>query len=131
MLELKFGKYKGQDLEELYEKNKSYCKWLYGMPWIKTKKEIFEYLDSKFKDDKETYINWGKYKNKSISEIAELDVGYIHYLKNNDYVKKECTYILDAINKIPLSLLESYKQPKGWENSELQPPSYARSRNWS
>ena len=101
------------------------------MPWIKTKKEIFEYLDSKFKDDKETYINWGKYKNKSISEIAELDVGYIHYLKNNDYVKKECTYILDAINKIPLSLLESYKQPKGWENSELQPPSYARSRNWS
>lgn len=86
---LKFGKYKSNTIQDIYEKDLSYCQWLLRQPSIENYSEIKKFLEEKFIDPNECYLSFGKYKNKSISEIKKKDPKYIDYLKNNEYVKSK------------------------------------------
>lgn len=44
-------------------------------------------------------MKWGKYKNKSIPVINELDKFYIEWLKTNDFAKKDLL-LMEEIEKL-------------------------------
>ena len=84
---IQFGKYKGKNIIDEFEKNKTYFIWCFNQPFIKKYEEIYKFLESEIKEPNEIYLTFGKYKNKSLSWIKENDEKYIYYLKTNDYVK--------------------------------------------
>lgn len=88
-----FGKYKGRFITEITN-DLSYCKWLSTQPF--TSDEIKEYITSNINVD-DYIMRWGKYKNKSLSWIHEVDEKYIEWLENNDFVKTKCPKLLQAI----------------------------------
>jgi hypothetical protein len=87
MVVLKFGKYKNQELEDIFSKDEPYCFWMWKWSQIKGYPEIYEFLKNKFKDGDDFYMYYGKHKNKSISWINDNDQPYLHYLKNNIFAQ--------------------------------------------
>ena len=89
---LKFGKYRGKEIYEIYEIDPQYCQWLNsqemlvsGYPAIK------EFLFSKFNGVDLSYaMSWGKYKSRSIKWIKTHDYGYIEFLLKNKFVNENC-----------------------------------------
>ena len=103
---LNFGKYNGTDISELIHSNPLYCKWLYTQPFIKEKTELFNILESKFKDLDSNYLTFGKYKNKTIKEVNIIDPKYLNWLLNNNYVKEKLDDIIEEINEINKKKIE-------------------------
>lgn len=84
---LKFGKYKGETIEVVYDLDPGYCQWLAKINSKNLTEDIKIFLKNKFNDDSSFIMRWGKYKNKSLKYINEHDRNYIHWLKNSDKVK--------------------------------------------
>jgi uncharacterized protein (DUF3820 family) len=97
---LDFGKYKNRMIGDVFSEDKNYCQWLYNSPMTKTNENIFNFLETKFKDKNDIYLTFGKYKNKSLSWILEHDKKYIMYLKSNEFVKEKLTKLYEAVNKL-------------------------------
>lgn len=93
------GKYKGKTVEDVAKVDACYCSWFYNTMSCKypeTANAIKRCIDTE-----SIYLNFGKYKNKSISYVAENDKRYIQYLLDSDWVKKNRSDIIDEINELP------------------------------
>jgi uncharacterized protein (DUF3820 family) len=87
---LGFGKYKDLSIEDVYNNDPNYCRWL-TKQHLPINDEVKEFLDSKFDSNDQSYVmTWGKYKNKTLKQINEIDNFYITWLKNNQYVDEKC-----------------------------------------
>ena len=85
-----FGKYKNKDVHETIDLDPNYCLWLYRSDLTKERnRTLFEILEKRFKDDDNFYMPWGKYRNLSLRQIAQLDERYINWLLNNDVVQNK------------------------------------------
>jgi len=86
---IEFGrKYKKRNIKEIFEIDPQYCKWLYTQIFIKMYPDIYKFLESKFHNEKEIYLEFGKYKNKPLSYIIKNgDLKYIYYLYSCEFVK--------------------------------------------
>lgn len=91
---LDFGKYKGQTIQQVAEKDFSYCKWLLNQP--STSNTIKIYIRENVNVNDYT-MNWGKYKNKTVSWIKENDSKYIEWLLKNEYVTTKCSKLVEAL----------------------------------
>ena len=97
-MQLTFGKYKNKDIYETMDLDPNYCKWLYGLDITKEKSpQLFEILDKRFKDDKDFYMPWGKYKGRSLRWIYENDERYLQWLEDNEIVQNKHKYLFSAI----------------------------------
>ena len=100
-----FGKYKGQSINDIYDKDEQYTKWLFhqellisGCPAIK------EFLISKFKDSDLSYMmTWGKYKSRSIKWIKTHDYSYFEYLLKNKFVNENCPKLKNELLELVAS----------------------------
>lgn len=100
---LQFGKFKNRPVDEVYNENVSYCQWLYKQPMIKNYEEVYKFLESKFKDNNDYYMTFGKHKNKSISWIKENHPQYIMYLKGNEYVQTKLSDLANIVNRLDIN----------------------------
>lgn len=92
-----FGKYKNKDIHETMDLDPN-CKWLYGLDITREKSpELYEILDKRFKDDKDFYMPWGKYKGRSLRWIYENDERYLQWLEDNEIVQNKHKYLYSAI----------------------------------
>ncbi len=113
LLTLQFGKYKDCDINEIYITDPNYCKWLFTYPTIRLYPNIYKFLKSKFKNEEsgEIYLDFGKYKGKSLSYICQKkDIKYICNLHNmplvryhEDY-KRLYTVLTKFLNEINLDV---------------------------
>jgi uncharacterized protein (DUF3820 family) len=89
---LRFGKYRGRSISDIYETDPSYCKWLQPQEiLIGDYPEIKSFLDEKLKNTDTSYImSWGKYKGRTIKWIRGKDEGYIQWLLSNEFVHTNC-----------------------------------------
>jgi hypothetical protein len=72
-----FGKHKSKTIEEIFEIDPGYCRWLKNQPNL-VDDDILKFLESKLAQDDGSYMmNFGKYKNKSLKAINVLDPSYI------------------------------------------------------
>lgn len=95
---LNFGKYKNKSIENVLLVDNAWCTWLYKQPNLEeTNPDIYTYLHSKNKDLNKYYIHWGKYKGKSLDQIAFIDPSYIKYLKKNAYVNNNCSRLVEEL----------------------------------
>ena len=86
---IQFGKFKGKQIRDIIINEPNYSKWCLSQPFIESYPEIKQILDNEFKDKNEHFLNFGKYRNKSLAWIRENDIKYIDYLKKNEYVKSK------------------------------------------
>jgi len=103
---MRYGKYKNDNItiEEIYNKDPSYCLWLYKQPMVKHYEDIYNFLHEQFKHKEGLiYLTFGKYKNKSVDWIVENDPNYIYYLKSNQYVQTKLKDLAEYVNKINLN----------------------------
>ncbi|DAZ96671.1 TPA: hypothetical protein N0F65_009234 [Lagenidium giganteum] len=80
---LTFGEYKNQTIQEIYEKDIRYARWLRTQDiLIGSKPEIKSFLEEKFKDSDNSYLmTWGKYKSHTIKWIHTNDKAYFKWLQ--------------------------------------------------
>lgn len=97
---LQFGKYKGRHIEEIFDENPNYCKWLYSQPILKANPFIYDFLENKIVDKNAYYLNFGKHKGKTLDWIKENDKNYLYWLKGNNYVQQNCPELLIKLEKI-------------------------------
>ena len=91
-LTLEFGKYKCKSIEEVFEQDASYCRWMLNQDCLfEEGSPIIAYLKEKIQADDDTYImKWGKRRNKSLKWIKENDKAYFDWLSTNEYVTNKC-----------------------------------------
>ena len=96
-----FGrKHKKKNIEDVYNFDKNYCLWLYTQPFIKGYPEIYDFLKSKFHNENEIYLDFGRYKNKPLSYVIKTDMKYIYFLHSQEFVKhsnKKLFKIIDYV----------------------------------
>ena len=89
---LRFGKYRDLEIDQVWERDPQYCKWLYPQEiLIGEYPAIKEFLYNKLNGADLSYVmTWGKYKGKSISWIKKTNYGYIEWLLKNQFVNENC-----------------------------------------
>lgn len=101
-MELNFGKYKAKTIQEVFEIDQNYCKWLINQEMLLSNKpEIKTYLTEKLKDADLSYkMRWGKHRNLTLNKIKEIDPIYIDWLKNNQYVIENCPKLISELEAL-------------------------------
>lgn len=99
---LQFGKYRGSNICDVWERDQQYCKWLYTQELLTGNyPAIKEYLINKFKGADLPYVmTWGKYKKMSINWIETHDSQYIDWLLSNHYVETSCTKLFTELQSL-------------------------------
>lgn len=89
---LRFGKYRGSSIADIYETDPSYCKWLHPQEiLIGSYPEIKSFLDEKLRNTDNSYMmTWGKFRGKTIRWIKDNESGYFDWLRSNDFVRTNC-----------------------------------------
>lgn len=88
---LQNGKYKDEDVRDVYFKDPDYIKYLYYQPSIKYEKDIYEFVLNKIypNHEREIFMDFGKYKGKPLSYILKKkDIKYLLYLHGCSFIKK-------------------------------------------
>ena len=95
-----FGKYKGKTVEEVLDTDVNYCKWATSQPYLAEdiKSIINEYMEKH--DDSGYRMKWGKYKNKTLTDIKELDPFYLTWLKCNEFAKKDSRLMDELLTEV-------------------------------
>lgn len=100
---LQYGKYKGMDIKDIFELDPKYCKWLFLQPNTQIYFNIYNFLKSKFKNEStgEIFLEFGKYKNKSLSEIIlKKDIKYLFCLRDMPVVKYKYTDLYKVLTEM-------------------------------
>ena len=107
---LRFGRFRGLTIQEVYETNKSYVRWLSTQyMYLEDTPKIAEYIRDKMKyEDTSLVIHWGRNKGKSLNWIKKNDPKYLDYLSKNDFVRTNCKLIYEEVMK--LKSLESPRE---------------------
>lgn len=101
-----FGKHKGLSINEVSEKFPRYLSWLSNQPWARADPSLSIHLKSEPVLDP-AMIKFGKYKGKTVSQIFSFDPNYIEWLRENEFVQKNCKYITDQIEELDQIIMES------------------------
>ena len=101
-----FGKHKGLSINEVSEKFPKYINWLSNQPWARADTSLSEHLKSEPVLDP-AMINFGKYKGKTVSQIYSFDPNYIEWLRENEFVQKNCKHIMKQIEELDQLIMES------------------------
>lgn len=74
---IQFGKFKGQTLQEISDKDARYLLWLYKQSWVnnKTKNALESFIDN-------ITLNFGKYNGRCLNNIKNDDPKYYKWLLN-------------------------------------------------
>ena len=99
---LSFGKYRGSQIQEVFETDPSYCRWLKTqMILIGDDPSIRSFLDEKFKNTDQSFVmTFGKHKNKTVQWIKDNDRGYFDWLCANEFVNTKCKRLRAALSEL-------------------------------
>ncbi|EGZ27438.1 hypothetical protein PHYSODRAFT_470421 [Phytophthora sojae] len=98
-IELSFGKYKGQSIEDVFKNDPGYCRWIHNQPSLNISEEMKIFLHSRFLNNDNSYMmTWGKYRGKSLQQISKLDPGYLDWLRKSQFVIDKCPKLLKELN---------------------------------
>lgn len=81
-VKIDFGKFKGHTLEELFEKDFGYFKWLKNLDACDIDKEEFEKFEY---DEEDTVIYFGRFKYSRVSEIYKNQKKYFEWLSSKEW----------------------------------------------
>lgn len=85
-----FGKYDGQSVYSVWEKDPQYIIWLRKTDKLdKDMKEEITKMTKNYKDN-EYFFSWGKYRNRALTDVLKEDARYIQWLRRSDFVKEKC-----------------------------------------
>ncbi|EGZ07083.1 hypothetical protein PHYSODRAFT_529854 [Phytophthora sojae] len=98
-IELSFGKYKGQSIEDVFKIDPGYCRRIHNQPSLNISEEMKIFLHSRFLNNDNSYMmTWGKYRGKSLQQISKLDPGYLDWLRKSQFVIDKCPKLLKELN---------------------------------
>lgn len=96
---LTFGRHKGKTIEEVFDSDPNYCRWLLNQEVLTHKSEAIQaFLKTKFvRGAGSPIMTWGKYKNKSLDWIKTSDRPYLEWLRRNEFVIEKCPKLLEGV----------------------------------
>lgn len=99
MTTITFGKYRNQDIEDIFETDIYYCKWMYRQKMLLDQNpDIKHFLQLKLVGTDTSYVMpYGKFKGLSLDKIYTINPNYIDWLKSN--CKNES--LMNELNKYP------------------------------
>ncbi|EGZ11228.1 hypothetical protein PHYSODRAFT_518880 [Phytophthora sojae] len=98
-IELSFGKYKGQSIEDVFKNDPGYCRWIHNQPSLNISEKMKIFLHSRFLNNDNSYMmTWGKYRGKSLQQISKLDPGYLDWLRKSQFGIDKCPKLLKELN---------------------------------
>ncbi|EGZ13470.1 hypothetical protein PHYSODRAFT_513963 [Phytophthora sojae] len=98
-IELSFGKYKGQSIEDVFKNDPGYCRWIHNQPSLNISEEMKIFLHSRFLNNDNSYMmTWGKCRGKSLQQISKLDPDYLDWLRKSQFVIDKCPKLLKELN---------------------------------
>ncbi len=79
------GKYEDEQLDDIIRRDPRYIKWLREQDWAQADKDFMEATD----DIKlpPMMLWFGKYKGMNLRSIANIDPGYIQYMKHGMVIR--------------------------------------------
>lgn len=111
-----FGKYKNEFILDIINDDFSYCTWLMNQENFKNKNpDLYKYFNDRGvsiipnykqyiinqrKEKKSKYFTFGKYKDRMIAEIFEIDNQYCNYIMTLENVKTYHPETIQTIEKL-------------------------------
>ncbi|KAG6951235.1 hypothetical protein JG687_00013740 [Phytophthora cactorum] len=100
-----FGKYKACSIQEVFDKDPSYCRWLRNKKMLieDPDSDIATFLASKFangSDDGSYLLNFGKYKGKSVKQVFAIDEQYLQWLRASKFATEKAPKLCAAIDEL-------------------------------
>ncbi|KAG6947496.1 hypothetical protein JG688_00015524 [Phytophthora aleatoria] len=91
---ISFGKYKNSTIQDVFDKDPSYSRWLRNKKMLSEDPEspISKLLASKFangSDDGTYLLNFGKYKGKSVKQVFNIDEQYLQWLRSSKFATEK------------------------------------------
>ncbi|ETP39051.1 hypothetical protein F442_13444 [Phytophthora nicotianae P10297] len=104
-MSISFGKYKGSTIEDVFETDPSYCRWLRSQEMLVggPDSDIAKFLVAKFgttNDDGSYILNFGRYKGKSVKQVYAIDVPYIQWLRSSKFATEKAPKLCAAIDEL-------------------------------
>ncbi|EGZ15084.1 hypothetical protein PHYSODRAFT_507983 [Phytophthora sojae] len=102
MSTLNFGKHKSKTIEEVYESDPGYCRWLSNQKGLVAHSSDFaKFLAQKFGNDDGSYVmSFGKYKSKTIKQIQAIDAKYLEWLSKNEFVQTKMPKLKAEVDEL-------------------------------
>jgi hypothetical protein len=94
---LTFGKYNNEKLSWIIKNDPSYCHYLLYSFKGYLPKYIKEVLEPVFPNPKSYFLTFGGYKGWDLLDIKKEDPGYITFLLNDPYIKKNCEKLYEKL----------------------------------
>jgi uncharacterized protein (DUF3820 family) len=99
-VKIEFGKYKDKMLSNIFENDKNYCVWLMNNKQLISKYPLVKmFLKERLLDKNSYYMQWGKFKGRSLDEIDRIEPKYIRWLCDNKYVIESCPKLNESLDK--------------------------------
>ncbi|DAC81624.1 TPA_asm: hypothetical protein [Phytophthora water mold MELD virus] len=101
-LHLRFGKYRYRSIEDVYDANPGYCRWLMNQKHLVGEDTpIDKFLKSKFGDMDDSFLmTWGKYKGRTIQQILTIDRSYLEWLSRSKFVIEKTPALKNALDEL-------------------------------
>ncbi|KAG6955227.1 hypothetical protein JG687_00011348 [Phytophthora cactorum] len=99
--QLSFGKHKNSTIQEVFDKDPSYCRRLRNHPNLD--EDIANFFASKFAngpDDESYLLNFGKYKGKSVKQVFAIDEQYLQWLRASKFATEKAPKLCAAIDEL-------------------------------
>lgn len=99
---LNFGKYRGKEIEEVYNIDVQYCKWLYCQGYLIDEcPGIKKFLHDELEGTDLTYVmTWGRFKGKTLAWIQTKNPAYLEWLLKNEFVNSNCPKLKEELKKL-------------------------------
>ncbi|ETP31826.1 hypothetical protein F442_19338, partial [Phytophthora nicotianae P10297] len=96
---LKFGKHKSRTIEDVYATDINYCRWLFSQKlMIEDDSDVGKFLKKIFANDDGSYVmTYGKYKNKTIKQILNVDRQYLEWLFKSSCINEKASKLKAAL----------------------------------
>jgi uncharacterized protein (DUF3820 family) len=87
---IEFGRFKGKSYDEVFEFDRNYLKWVSTQDELLAKyPELNDYIKTKFSNMDMSYqLNFGKYKNRTIKQVLQIDREYLEWLMQSPHSEK-------------------------------------------
>jgi uncharacterized protein (DUF3820 family) len=87
---IEFGRFKGKSFDEVFEFDRNYLKWVSTQDELLAKyPDLNDYIKTKFSNMDMSYqLNFGKYKNRTIKQVLQIDREYLEWLMQSPHSEK-------------------------------------------
>jgi hypothetical protein len=103
MATLQFGKHRGEDISDVFKRDRNYAIWLWQQDSLMRRNpSLRAFLDERLTGTDLSYrLTFGKHKGRSVNWVASCDPEYLIWLRSNPTILSRCKRLAAALGLHP------------------------------